>query len=82
VTKASTTSPIVTNAERHSRLAYSLFFAALLACSLYVAFIAEPAVRASAQELSGENRLTATARPRLVCSRARVLHDHPPLLRA
>jgi hypothetical protein len=61
MTKASTTSPIVTNAERHSRLAYSLFFAALLACGLYVAFIAGPAVRASAQErldlaIAEENR--------------------------
>lgn len=50
MTKASTTSPIMTNAERHSRLGYSLFFVALLACGLYVAFIAGPAVRASAQE--------------------------------
>ncbi|MBR0695228.1 hypothetical protein [Bradyrhizobium lablabi] len=40
----------MTNAERHSSFAYLLFFALLLACGLYVAFIAGPALRASAQD--------------------------------
>ncbi len=47
MTEARTSSPFA-NAAANSRLAYSLLFAALFAFGLYVAFIAGPAMRASA----------------------------------